>query len=165
MNEQPNQIEIAYQICKAQASVDCAYEEPLLRHWFEAAWDLCADMVDLTPAQQIKEPLQIDTCGQATLSYRPSGPVEILDGYTVVAVVPRPFDRRLCYSEGLCCLCMPYARYNIGQDMCQLPPRFVQAVARVFAYLVENHGDSGDDHVLTRCGAMSFLGPDVQYVL
>lgn len=165
MTEQIDPREQAYQLCKMQASVDCAYEEPLLRFWFESAWDLCADMVDLTPFQEIKEPLQVNDCGRATLSYRPNGPVEILDGYTVVAVVPRPFDRILCYSEGLCCLCMPYARYTIGQNGCGFPPRFIQAVARVFAYLVENHGDSGDDHILTRCGAMSFLAPDVSYVL
>jgi hypothetical protein len=156
----------AYELCKLQAQVDGAFPEELLQFWFKAAWDLCADMVGLVPAQRIeREPICIDECGNFTLNFQPSSPVQIFEGYTLVATLPPNLQRSRC-TPALCCLCHPYASYTVGQDFCELPPRFVQAVARVFAYIVENRGDTEkDEFVLRKSGAFAFLAPDLTYVM
>jgi len=47
-----------------------------------------------------------------------------------------------------------------------VPPGFLQAVARVFTFLCENRGDTGQDpNLLYRCGAMTFLGPGLTYIM
>jgi hypothetical protein len=58
------------------------------------------------------------------------------------------------------------AAYTYGSDTCTVPPRLVQAVARLFAYICETRGDVElDDQVLKKCGAFRFLGPDLTYAL
>jgi len=163
--EPQDQVEYAYEICKLQASSDGAFDEKLMRSWFDAAWKLCADMVGLAPPMEIKEPICIDDFGGFRLSHRPSSPVEIFDGYTLVATIPQDLYRSRC-DPALCCLCHPYARYMIGSTTCEVTPTFIQAVARVFAYIVENRGDSElDDQVLGKCGALAFLRPELTFVL
>lgn len=159
-----DEIAHAYAICKAQASVDGAFDEILLQHWFEAAWDICASMVDLTPEQDIIEPICIRDDGSFTLRYRPTSEVKIYDGYTLVTTLPRSLIRDRCQPP-LCCLCHPKAHYRIGNFSCQLPPRFIQAVARVFAFICENRGDTQlDPATLGKCGALTFLMPDLTFV-
>jgi hypothetical protein len=160
------QYDKAYQICVLQASVDGAFDELLLRHWFEAAWMHCAEMVGLVyPAQQIKEPIIIDDFGNFRLSYEPSSEVRIYDGYTLVMVLPPSLLRSRC-DPALCCFCNLTAQYTVGQDVCELPPSFVQAVARLFTYMVENRGDvEMDENVLSKCGALAFLSGQLTYVL
>lgn len=168
-DEQPDPIEQLYELCKLQAQTDGAFAEPLMRAWFAAALELCSDMAGLVyPARQIRESLTMNWRGAYVLSERPSGPVEIFDGYKLITVIPRPLDRSISCLPALCCLCHPYARYTVGQDLpCgAFSPRFGQAVARLFAYIVENRGDSElDREVLAKCGALTFLGPDLQYVM
>ena len=165
MSEINREIDQAYKICLLQAQVDGAFDEALTRHWFEAAWELCATMIDLIPEQQIREPLSVNSCGNYELSHRPNGSVEIFDGYKLIVVLPRPLERSISCAPWLCCLCHPYARYHIGSGIsCDgISPGFIQAVARVFTYIVENRGDSElDPGVLSKCGALAFL--EVEYV-
>lgn len=168
MQEATDPVEQLYELCKAQAAVDGAFAEPLMRAWFSAAFELCADMAGLVyPARQIREPLFVNRFGNYVLSQRPSGPVEIFEGYRLITVLPRPLDRVISCFPSLCCLCHPFARYSVGQDLpcAAFSPRFVQAVARLFTYIVENRGDSElDREVLAKCGALTFLGPELQYV-
>jgi len=165
-----DQIEAAYRICKLQAAAEGTFDETLMRHWFSSAWDLCAQMIGLEPPQEIKEPICIDDNGGFTLSRRPTSDVEIFDGYTLIAVLPRTLERTRC-DPALCCLCHPYARYMIGAETCEVPERFIQAVARVFAYIVENRGDSllpgtsTPGQILTESGAIGFLRPDLTFVM
>lgn len=165
----PEPIEQLYELCKLQAATDGAFPEPLMRAWFDAAFELCSDMAGLVyPAQQIRERLFVNRFGNYVLSQRPSGPVEIFEGYKLITVLPRPLDRAISCFPALCCLCHPFARYTVGQDRpCGgFSPRFEQAVARLFAYQVENRGDSElDREVLAKCGALSFLGPELTYAL
>jgi hypothetical protein len=58
------------------------------------------------------------------------------------------------------------AAYTYGSDTCAASPRFVQAVARLFAYICENRDDVElDDQALKKCGAFRFLGFDLTYAL
>jgi len=166
MTDRADPFEQAYEICKLQASVDGAFPELLMRHWFQASWDLCAAMIGLVyPRREIQEPIIVDNCGNFQLSFRPSSDVEIFDGYTLIMTLPPSLKRSWC-DPALCCLCKPVARYTVGEDICELSPRFVQAVARVFAYIVENRGDTElDDQVLGKCGALRFLSPDLAFVM
>lgn len=161
-------IEQMYELAKMQAQTDGAFSEELTRAWFDAAFDICAEMIGFSPAQQIREPLFIDLQGNFVLSHRPSSTVEIFEGYKLITILPRPLDRKIsCCATYLCCLCHPYARYTVGQEVgCGgFSPRFVQAVCRVFTYILENRGDSElDREVLAKCGALTFLGPELQYV-
>lgn len=163
--EDQAQIEQAFQLCKLQASVDGAFPDELLQFWFQAAWDLCVSMVGWTPVQEIEESICVDDCGNFSLSQRPTSPVQIFDGYRLVATLPPSLKRDRC-TPALCCLCAPKARYTVGYDSpCGISPRFLQAVARVFTYMVENRGDSEmDEAVLGKSGAKVFLGPDLAYV-
>jgi len=163
-----DQIEAAYEICKLQAAADGTFDDKLMRHWFKAAWETCAQIDGLTPPTQIEESITIRASdGGFTLSHEPTGPVEIYDNYRLVAVLPPSLERSRC-DPAFCCLCNPWARYMTGQESCEISARFIQAVARVFAYIVENRGDSlvpgtaDMGAVLRESGAMAFLEP--QYV-
>lgn len=158
------QFEKAYQICLLQAASDGAFDPALLRHWFEAAWSKCAEMAGFVyPARQVSEPIVVDDVGNFQLSFRPSSEVRIYDGYTLVMVLP-PSLRRSRRDPGLCCFCNLKAQYTVGADLCEVSPQFIQAVARLFTYLVENRGDvEMDGNVLTKSGALTFL--DVTYVM
>lgn len=164
MADERDQIAEAYEICKLQAATDSTFDEKLMRHWFGAAWDLCAEMIGLTPPMEIEETVVIRADGSFVLSHEPTSEVRLFSGYTLVLILPPTLERSRC-DPALCCFCNLVARYRIGQETCELPPRFVQAVARVFAYIVENRGDSElDREVLAKCGALTFLGPDLMYV-
>ena len=159
------QIANAYAICKMQASVDGAFAEPLLQHKFAAAWELCAAMVDMEPAQEIMEKICIDECGNFRLSRQPTSDVQIYDRYTLVATFPPSLQRSRC-DPALCCYCNLTAKYMIGESRCDIPSRFIQAVARLFDYMIENAGDTElDPQILGKCGALAFLSPDLTYVL
>lgn len=183
----------AYEIAKAHASVDGAFPELLMRHWFDAAWELCALMIDFTyPAQQSSEKMMQRDDGTIWLLHTPSSDVKLYAGPNLVAVLPPNspclggspgYQRRRAgdaavygpYREDhcgapcpdLCCYCGDVtAVYTYGSDTCTVSPRFVQAVARLFAYICENRGDVElDDQVLKKCGAFRFLGPDLTYAL
>jgi len=161
------QMDAAYAICKWQAATDGAFPEELTRHWFEAAWDKCAKMVGLVfPPIEVAEPICLDRWGRFWLSHRPSSEVKIYAGYTLIAVLPPTLERTRC-DPSLCCHCNLSAHYIVGStDPCAvISPSFVQAVARVFTYLVENRGDvSDDENLLGKTGAMTFLEDGVQFV-
>jgi|SRR5215475_2294881 len=159
-----DQIEQAFELCKLHASVDGAFDEKLLRHWFEAAWDLCATFIGLTPPTAIEERVIIRADGSFVLSHQPTGNVRFYSGYRLVTVLPPTLERSRC-DPALCCFCDLTAKYMTGWATCEVPPRFVQAVARVFAYIIENRGDSElDDQILGKSGALRFLSPDLQFV-
>lgn len=182
-------IDAAYEIAKAHAVVDGSYSEPLMRHWFAAAWDLCAQAVGLVyPARQVTEtvfPNQRD--GSLQLAGKPTGEVRLFSNGELVAVLPpnapqlnghrnldNPYDHDsfesyACMPPSLCCYCILTAQYNIGQtiDPCgeNFSPAFVQAVAQLFAFMVENRGDVKlDDQVLTRSGAKGWLAGGLTYI-
>jgi hypothetical protein len=184
----PTPMDAAYEIAKAHAVVDGAYSEALTRHWFAAAWDLCAQAVGLVPPRQVTEtvfPNQRD--GTVQLAGKPTSEVRLYssDG-TLVAVLPpnapqlnghnnlpNPFDHRdidsiACMPPSLCCYCMLTAQYNVGQAIgpCDaFSPAFVQAVCQLFAFMVENRGDVKlDDQVLTRSGAKGWLSGGLTYI-
>lgn len=162
-----NQIDLAFEICKMQASTDDAFPDALLRHWFEAAWDLCAAMVGLVyPPREVSDRIVLDHHGNFALSHKPSGDVRIYAGYTLIAILPPSLVRTRC-DPSLCCFCNLTARYMVGtDDPCgAISPRFVQAVARLFTFMVENRGDvQMDDQILGKSGALRFLSPDLLYV-
>lgn len=161
-----DQIEKAYAIAKAHASADEAFDEDLMRHWFEAAFDLCAVMIDFVfPPQEIRERIVLRPDGSFRLHHAPSSDVKLYHGATLVAVIGRDLVRSRC-DASLCCYCDLMAHYTIGDESCTIPPRFIQAVARVFAYIVENRGDVElDDNVLKKSGAFAWLSPDVTFAL
>jgi hypothetical protein len=165
MADEADQVEQAYQLCKLHASADGAFDETLMRQWFNACWALCATMVDLTPPQEIEEKITINPAdGSFILSHVPTSDVQVFDKYQLVAVIRRDLVRQPCAN--LCCLCDPWVKYMIGQETCEVSPMFIQAVMRLFAYQVENRGDSElDREVLAKCGALTFLMPDLTYVL
>src|SRR4029077_11878127 len=72
----------AYAIVKEHAIVEGAFSEKLLRHWFDAAWALCAAQTGLIyPAQAVDEFVAPDPyTGVIRLSYPPSSAVEIYLG-------------------------------------------------------------------------------------
>ena len=178
----PTPFESAYEIAKLHAAVDGAFDETLTRHWFEAAWELCAEAVGfITPSRQITESVTVHGNGRVQLSHRPSSEVRLYASGRLVAVLspnapeltghrnlPNPYE----YEEGdicapaLCCLsgCLQ-AVYSVGQDdACGVSPAFVQAVAQLFAYMAENRGDvKMDDQILTKSGAKGFLNPWLTY--
>jgi hypothetical protein len=165
------EIEAAYQIVKLHAAVDGAFVEPLMRHWFEAAWAICADFTDfIYPPQQISETVPVDeNTGQVRLSHEPSGPVKVFSGARYIMTLPkdsRVFGGPIPSPMDLCCFCNLMVQYQVGEEgECgRVPASFVQAVARVFAYIVENRGDvEMDPQILSKSGAIAFL--DVVYIL
>jgi len=162
------QVESAYAICKWQAATDGAFPDDLTKHWFEAAWQKCAEMVGLIfPPLEVKEPIRLDRWGRFWLTHRPSSEVKIFAGYTLIAILPPSLQRSHC-DPSLCCHCNLMAHYLVGStDPCHvITPSFVQAVARLFTYLVENRGDVPmDDDVLSKCGAMTFLADQATFVV
>jgi hypothetical protein len=167
MADEQDQIARIYALCKMQAVTDGAVDEPLLQHWFEAAFDLCAEEIGLIfPAQEIAEPIALDHRGSFHLSHQPSSEVRIFAGYTLLMVLPPSLERSWC-DPSLCCHCNLTAHYTVGRDLAcsRFPPRFVQAVCRVFTYLVSNRGEMPlDKAILGSSGALAFLSPDVLYV-
>lgn len=165
MPDAANPYEEAFELCKLQASVDGAFPDALLRFWFQSAWDLCASMIGFVyPAREVQEPICPDECGNFTISYQPSSVVQIFSGYSLVATFPPNLRRTRC-DPALCCYCNLVAKYTVGEETCELPPRFLQAVARLFTYICENRGDTElDEAVLGKCGAKLFLSPDLTYV-
>jgi hypothetical protein len=161
-----NPIDQAFELAKKQAAIDGAFDDDILRHWFEAAWDTCAGMVGFNfPAREISEPIVVRRDGSFTLSYRPSSAVKIYEGATLVMTLPASLERSRC-DPALCCFCWLTAHYWTGEDACAISPRFLQAVFRLFTYIAENRGDATlDEHVLKTCGAFAFLAPDVTYLL
>jgi hypothetical protein len=167
MLEKPKELEEAYEFCLLQANIDGAFDERLTWRMFQAAWDLCAAYVGLVwPAREIEERISINPIdGSFTLSHIPTSNVKLYSNFRLVAVLP-PTLVRDCCDPHLCCFCALRAIYTVGEDLCEVPPRFLQAVARLFTYMIENRGDSElDDQVLSKCGAKAFLGPDLTYVL
>lgn len=163
-------IDDGFEIAKLQAATEGSFDERMLRHFYAAAWELCADMIGgFSPAKEMREnvcPSPID--GVIRLSAQPSGPVRFYSGVQLVATVP-PNSVVLGGNAGcmvpLCCYCNLVAYYPTGRDLCDVPARFKQAVARVFTYMVENRGDvEMDEAVLCKCGAIAFLRPDLTYV-
>lgn len=163
----------AFEICKMQAASDGAFPEPLMEHWFKSAWDLCAQMIGFTyPPQQITETVIIHsnyhTRPWFRLSHKPSSEVKLYHGATLVMVLPPSLERSghwMC-EPSLCCYCELRAIYMVGEDTCDISPRFVQAVARLFTYIAENRGDVElDREVLAKCGALTWLGPDLTYAI
>jgi len=186
---QPNPIEAAYEIAKLHAATDQSFAEPLMRHWFNAAWEVCADAAGFVyPARQVTETVTVNQRdGSIKLSGEPTSEVRLFSNGVLVAVLPpnapqldshrnlpNPYDYPegwdVCMPASLCCYCTLTAQYNIGQpagDVCsqQISPAFVQAVAQLFAHMVENRGDvKMDDQILTRSGAKGFLAPHLTYV-
>lgn len=161
----PQQLQSAFDFCKANASIDGAFSDELLKHYFNAAWQLCAAMVGFEPPGEVQERIQIDVNGFFQLSRRPTGPVEVFAGYTRVAVLNPPFLGMGPCDPSLCCFCDLMVRYPVGSATCEISPTFMLAVAKVFAHLIEHRGDDDmDDRILTRSGAMSFLA-NITYVL
>jgi hypothetical protein len=179
--DQPTPYEDAYAIAKLHAAVDGAFDERLTRHWFDAAWEQCASAVGMVPAGQITETVNVDAWGNVKLSGKPTSAVKLYANGRLVMVLPptapvfsghrnlpNPYqheDVDIC-MPALCCLagCLQ-AVYSVGQQDCGYPPSFVQAVARVFAYIAENRGDVKiDDQVLTNSGAKGFLAPHMTYI-
>jgi hypothetical protein len=183
----PSPMDAAYEIAKAHAVTDGAYSEPLMRHWFAAAWDLCAQAVGFVyPGRQVTESVTPHRDGTVQLSGRPTSEVRLYSNGVLVAVLPpdapelsghralrNPFARYSddddCYwcSPALCCLsgCVQ-ASYRIGEsNVCEISPAFVQAVAQLFAFMVENRGDVKlDDQVLSRSGAKGWLSGGMTYI-
>jgi len=175
----------AYEIAKLQAATDGAFDERLTRHWFEASWDLCAAMVGLVfPPLPIDEVVTVAPDGSILLSHQPMGDVRFYSGPNLVAVLPpnspcfwpRPgslFDDETgcgLNCPDLCCYCNVRAIYTGGGDIAvdcdEIPPWFVQAVARLFTYVCENRGDTEmDEHVLAKSGAKAFLAPHLAYAV
>jgi len=181
MANAPDPLASAYEIAKLHAAVDGAFDEKLMRHWFGAAWALCAQYAGIVfPAARIDELVSIGADGALTLSQTPSSDVRFYAGGKLVATLPpgspcfQPRSEaddfagcRMCCPD-LCCYCDLRASYTAGMGAgCDdLPPGIVQAVARVFAYIVENRGDAElDEHVLGKCGAKAFLSPYLTYVM
>lgn len=182
--------EDAYEIAKLHAATDGAFDERLMRHWFDAAWQLCSEAIGLDyPARQVNETVPVNADGTVSLTGKPTGDVKLYANGSLVAVLPpnaptltghrdlpnpyaNPSDDwswRLRCSPSLCCYCYLQAVYDVGQrlDPCrdQFSPTFVQAVARLFAYMVENRGDvKVDDQVLTNSGAKGFLASHMTYI-
>jgi len=165
--DQTDPLDAAFALAKMQAATDDAFPVELLRHWFDAAWDLCAEAAGLVfPARAIVEPICLDDCGNFRLTFRPTSDVQIFTGYTLLMVLPPTLKRNWC-QPSLCCHCNLTARYTVGDDdpCSAIPPHFVQAVCRLFTYMVENRGDTEmDDQVLGKSGALTFLSPDLTYV-
>lgn len=164
------EIDAAYQIAKLHAATDGAFDERLMRHWFDAAWEVCADFSNfIYPPQQVREVVTPHPeTGEIKLSHEPSGPVQIYSGARFIGTLPAnswAFGGTLPSRLDLCCLCDLTVIYTVGEEgECgRIPATFVQAVARVFAYLAENRGDvERDPFILSKSGAMAFL--DVDFV-
>lgn len=179
--DQPSFYENAYEIAKLHAAVDSAFDERLTRHWFEAAWETCASAIGMVPAGQITESVEVDAWGHLKLSGKPTSQVKLYANGRLTMVLPpnspmlsgsrylpNPYEHHeadFC-APALCCLagCLQ-AVYSVGQQDCGVPASFVQAVARLFAYMVENRGDVKiDDQILTNSGAKGFLAPHMTYI-
>lgn len=164
-----------FELCKLQAITDGAFPEPILRHFYEAALQRCAKFVGWThPSRQVRETVAVSGDGSILLSEFPSGEVTLMAGAQVIDRLPKPEMRRITPGHrAWCCHCYLQATYQVGVDLCDvscLPADFKQAVCRVFAYLVENRGESVQDSsmssrsdsvqsrdIMTRSGARDFL--------
>lgn len=180
-----------FEICKLHASTDGAFDDKLTVHWFQAAFDLCADFAGLIyPPRKIRESVVMDYRGRIHLSHPPSSKVQFVRGPNLVAELPPDspclqgapnncgyysdpliwgYDRSCCPAALCECMGSPItAIYWTGSIDCndEFPAMFVQAVARVFAFICENRGDTQlNELTLQRCNAMTFLQRYVTFVL
>lgn len=169
---QPNAdpLDAAYALCLEHAMVENAFPPRLTRQWFDAAWALCAEHIGLVyPARRIDETLEVNQeTGTIRLTYRPSSMVQLFAGVRPLGTFA---PNGPCFTSGcadLCCHCWIRAIYTVGEDLgcAALPPRFVQAVMHLFAFIAENRGDTPiDESILSKSGAKVFLGPEITYVL
>lgn len=183
--------EEAFKIARAQAATDGAFDEILLRHWFQTAWEMCAAMIGLEyPAGTVTDKVEVDSLGTVRLSRRPSGPVKLYSCGQPVATVPptsillaanrpnlpNPYtgfgegrgDWLLTCGTSLCCYCDLTAVYPVGDsDPCSaMPASFIQAVARLFSYMCENRGEvEMDESVFSKSGAKAFLSAQITYLM
>jgi len=179
MANAPDPLASAYEIAKLHAAVDGAFAEPLMQSWFQAAWALCGAYAGLILATAIEEVVHVEPDGALKLSHFPTSNVRFFAAGRLVAVLPPGSPCFLPRTEAdelmgscrmccpnLCCYCDVKASYTAGLGTCdEIPPLVVQAVARVFAYICENRGDTElDEHVLAKCGAKAFLSPYLTYV-
>jgi len=181
----------AFELAKLQAATDGAIDERLLRHWFEAAWALCAVAIGLDyPQRNVTEQVEVQGNGAVRLSRTPTGPVRLYSCGVLVAALPptspliltsapnlpNPYrgfgefstDASALCLPSLCCHCDLTASYPVGSsDPCgESDATFVQAVLRVFTYICENRGDVElDPDVLSRSGANAFLAHQLTYLM
>ena len=160
-----------FELCKLQAATAGAFSETLLQHFYKAAFQHCAKFVGWSsPVEQVREQVSVRGDGSIQLSKRPSGEVLLMAGAQVIDRLPRPETRVLDPKHrAWCCHCFLQASYTVGFDLCNvdcLPEDFKQAVCRVFAYLVENRGESPQDgQLMRRSGAIDWLRPYLTTVL
>lgn len=175
MNRGKPQDDSLFELCKLQAATAGAFSEVLLRHFYETALQRCAKFIGWeSPARQIRETVAVSGDGSIQLSEFPSSEVTLMAGAQVIDRLPKPERRRLEPGHrAWCCHYYLQAIYTVGVDLCDvdcLPADFKQAVCRVFAYLVENRGESVQDSatssrsdvvqsrdIMTRSGARDFL--------
>jgi hypothetical protein len=181
MSKLPSYYEDAYAIAKLHAATDGAFDERLTQHWFAAAWETCASAIGMDMPGQVTESVTVDAWGTIKLSHKPTSEVRLYANGRLVMIIPpnspmlngsrnlpNPYaheDADFC-APALCCLagCLQ-ALYSVGSQSCGVSPSFVQAVARLFAYMVENRGDVKiDDQILSNSGAKGFLAPHMTYI-
>jgi len=184
-------IDDAFELAKLQAATDGAIDERLLRHWFEAAWALCAAAIGLTyPERNLTETVEVQGNGTVRLSRTPSGPVRLYSCGVLVETLPatsplivnnapnlpNPYQGFGEFSSGqsvlclpsLCCHCDLTAVYPVGSsDPCgEQDATFVQAVLRLFTYMCENRGDvEMNPEILSTSGANAFLSQQLTYLM
>lgn len=163
----PPDLKPLYEVAKANAVTDGAFPELLLEHYFLAAFDRVLSFCGTSyPQRTIREPVGvIPYDGWIVLSQPVTGMVRFWNGTTVLALLPAVRGRVRATSI-LCCQCCLAAEYEIGVDICSLPPATGHAIVRLFTYMVENRGDGGaDEGSLSKSGAKDFLWPYTASVL
>lgn len=161
MRGKPNDDSL-FDLCKLQSDTAGAFDDALLRHWYEAALLKVLQFIGRNgPVEQVTEPVMLKGDGSIQLSKRPSSDVRLTSGASVVATVPMPDSRLLPCNRDLCCYCHLVAHYSTGydNDPACLPADIKQAVCRVFTWIVENRGDETQTEVIKNSGAKSFLMP------
>lgn len=152
-----------YDLCLLQADTAGAFDEKLLRHWYEAAVLKVLQFIARTgPVQNITETVVVRGDGTIRLNNTPSSDVKLTSGASLVALVPQPAGRDIDERHrGWCCYCHLQAHYTVGycDDPETMPPDIKQAVCRVFTYMVENRGEEDRRRMMTASGAIDFLRP------
>lgn len=155
----------AFEIVRLNAATD-GLPPRLERAWFDAAFARCAQQVGLEiPARQYREEVVMRGDGTVQLAHTPTSPVQFYSGPALLATVPGG-SRVIRLAVALCCYGCVTARYTYGVNVCDLDPLFLEAVARLFAYICENRGDTGaDPNLIQQSGAAAFLQAGTTYVL
>lgn len=152
-----------FDLCKLQADTAGAFEDALLRHWYEAAVLKVLTFIDRRgPVQNISEQVVVRGDGTIRLKHVPTSDVKLMSGASLIAVVPQPAGRDIDERHrGWCCYCHLMAHYTIGHcdDPDSLDADIKQAVCRVFTYMVENRGEEDRRRMMTASGAIDFLRP------